>query len=194
MNKHSIGALIGAFFLIGSPNMALAQISELRLGLLSHNAEINAKNGGKEKGPDIEAQIVFESPSWLEWAQSPKPIIVGNLNTQGETSFFGGGLEWGIGLGENFELQPFLGIVVHNGDPLNNPYAPADSVRRAKFNAEELALGSRNLFWLGLNLERKINEDWAVAIHYEHLSHGQILGEGKNQGLDNIGLRIGRKF
>ena len=29
---------------------------------------------------------------------------------------------------------------------------------------------------------------------YEHLSHGQILGEGRNQGLDEIGVRAVWKF
>ncbi len=29
---------------------------------------------------------------------------------------------------------------------------------------------------------------------YEHLSHGQILGDGRNQGLDNIGLRVSYSF
>ena len=29
---------------------------------------------------------------------------------------------------------------------------------------------------------------------YEHLSHGQVLGNGRNQGIDNIGLRVSYTF
>jgi lipid A 3-O-deacylase len=29
---------------------------------------------------------------------------------------------------------------------------------------------------------------------YEHLSHGQILGNGRNQGLDTLGLRVAYRF
>jgi lipid A 3-O-deacylase len=25
---------------------------------------------------------------------------------------------------------------------------------------------------------------------FEHLSHGQILGKGRNQGIDNVGVRV----
>ncbi|KAF0109875.1 MAG: hypothetical protein FD128_1873, partial [Hyphomonadaceae bacterium] len=46
-------------------NVAEAQISEIRLGVFDHNVNIHAKNGGKEKGPDVQAQVVFESPKWL---------------------------------------------------------------------------------------------------------------------------------
>jgi lipid A 3-O-deacylase len=77
---------------------------------------------------------------------------------------------------------------------LNNPYAPSDSIRRAKFNAEELALGSRDVFRLGFAVSYAPSDTWTTAIVYEHLSHGHILGGEKNQGLDNLGFRIGKSF
>lgn len=192
--KLPFGILGCLVCLLSMPSIAEAQISEVRFGVFDHNVNIHAKNGGKEKGPDIQAQMVFESPSWLEWAYGPHPLIVGSLNTHGETSFLGAGMEWSVPLGEQFELQPFIGVVYHNGDFLDNPYEPADGSMHTWFNDEKLALGSRDLFWIGFNLERKLSDEWAIVFHFEHLSHGQILGSGKNQGLDNFGLMIARKF
>jgi lipid A 3-O-deacylase len=36
-----------------------------------------------------------------------------------------------------------------------------------------------------------LDSPWMVQGYYEHLSHGQILGEGRNQGLDEFGIRVG---
>ena len=51
--------------------------------------------------------------------------------------------------------------------------------------------GREDLFRTTLALTWDIGETWALQGIYEHLSHGQILGEGRNQGLDEIGMRAG---
>lgn len=55
-------------------------------------------------------------------------------------------------------------------------------------------LGSRDLFRTGLAVDRKLNDRWAVGVEWTHFSHGQILGQGRNQGLDATGLRLTRAF
>ena len=40
----------------------------------------------------------------------------------------------------------------------------------------------------------RVSDDWAVHALWEHLSHGGIIGEGKNQGLDSLGVRFARTF
>jgi lipid A 3-O-deacylase len=142
----------------------------------------------------VQAEILWDSPRWLGFAASPRPSAVISINTQGETSFAGIGLDWSFPIGERFSVDPYLGYVIHTGDPLENPYAPSDSARRAKFNAEELALGSRDLFRLGFAVSYRHNEKSTSSVVYEHLSHGHILGGAKNQGLDNVGIRLGRTF
>lgn len=119
-----------------------------------------------------------------------------SANLAGETSFGGAALEWRIplGAGGNWSFDPHFGVVVHDGDPLRNPFPPSQSVDRARFDAEELALGSRDLFRLGFGVTWRATEDWNVQFAFEHLSHGQILGDGVNQGLDNAGVKIGRRF
>lgn len=174
---------------------ASAKVSEARIGVFAHNVETNvAKNAGKEGGQDIQAELLFDSPDWLKIIAAPRPALVVSLNTEGETSFAGVSLDWRFPLTKAISIDPYLGYIVHTGDPLNNPYGPADSVRRAAFNAQELALGSRDLFRLGFALSYDLAPSWTTAVVYEHLSHGHILGGEKNQGLDNLGIRLGRKF
>jgi lipid A 3-O-deacylase len=55
-------------------------------------------------------------------------------------------------------------------------------------------LGSRDLFRTSLALTWDLSESFAVQGIYEHLSHGQILGSGRNQGLDEIGVRAVWRF
>jgi lipid A 3-O-deacylase len=174
---------------------AQAKVTEVRGAIYAHNVETNvSKNAGKEDGPDVQAEVLWDSPRWLGFAASPRPSAVISINTHGETSFAGVGLDWSFPIGERFSVDPYLGYVIHTGDPLENPYAPSDSERRAKFNAEELALGSRDLFRLGFAVSYRHNEKWTSSLVYEHLSHGHMLGGSKNQGLDNLGIRLGRTF
>lgn len=195
LTSHSLiaGFSLVIASLLGAP--AQAQISEVRGAIMAHNIETNvSKNAGKEDGPDLQVEVLWNSPDWLKFAFSPRPSVVASLNTQGETSFAGIGLDWTFPVSDSITIDPYLGYVIHNGDPLENPYAPADSVRRAKFNAEELALGSRDLFRLGVAVGYRHSETWTSYLVYEHLSHGHILGGSKNQGLDNVGIRLGRTF
>ena len=187
----SLALAMGSLFALP----AQGQISEVRGALMAHNIETNvSKNAGKEDGPDVQVEVLWNSPDWLKFAFSPRPGVVASLNTQGETSFAGVGLDWTFPVSKNITIDPYLGYVIHNGDPLDNPYAPADSARRAKFNAEELALGSRDLFRLGFAVGYRHSETWTSYLVYEHLSHGHILGGSKNQGIDNVGIRLGRTF
>jgi lipid A 3-O-deacylase len=57
------------------------------------------------------------------------------------------------------------------------------------FSANHVLLGSEDLFRTSLALTWKFSDTWGVQGIYEHLSHGQILGKGRNQGLDEIGVR-----
>jgi lipid A 3-O-deacylase len=193
-------AVVAAAMAVGAaPSMAQAQVSEARIGVLQHNIQLgDPKNANKENGPDLQGEVLFNSPSWLTWAGSPRPSFLGSLNTAGETSYAALSLEWQFPVSERFSINASFGYAIHNGDPLVNPYAPADSDRRARFNREELALASRDLFRTSLSVGYTLNEQWRIYGIVEHLSHGEILAEGggdaKNAGLDNIGIKFGRTF
>lgn len=191
--RVATGLAFGITSLFALP--AQAQIREVRRAIMAHNTETNvSKNAGKEEGPDVQVEVLWNSPNWLKFAFSPRSGVVASVNTQGVTSFAGVGLDWTFPVSKKITIDPYLGYVIHNGDPLENPYAPADSARRAKLNAEELALGSRDLFHLGFAVGYRHGETWTSYLVYEHLSHRHILGGSKNQGIDNVGIRLGRNF
>lgn len=171
---------------------AEAGVSEVHLGVMAHNIQvIDGKNANKEDGPSIEAQLTFDSPHILHWMGAPRPYVVGSLNTQGDTSFGGFGLEWRWRFAEGWQLNPGLGYVIHDGE-LENPYPPGP--QSTAFADQHVLLGSRDLFRTSLGVTREFTEHWSGQLFFSHLSHGQILGHGRNQGLDQLGVRIGYRF
>lgn len=177
-----------------APSVACAEvIDELRLGATAHNITIlDEKVGSKESGPNLEGEVVFAPPRALRWLGAPRPYLMVSYNTHGKTSWAGGGLYWRIRLSENWALEPGLGYVLHNGE-LDIPYPNGDP-RNAAFAAENVLLGSRDLFRDTIALERRWSKSFATQLFYEHLSHGDILGRGRNQGMDELGLRAVIRF
>ncbi len=172
---------------------AHADAAEVHAGVMLHNICVtNCKNADKEGGPSVELQVSFDSPEFLNWALSPQPYVMASLNTAGDTSFAGVGLEWRWDFAPGWALEPGLGYVVHDGK-IENPY-PNGTPEAAAFAEEHVQLGSRDLFRTSLALTRDLPGPWEIQVQYEHLSHGQILGSGRNQGIDEIGIRIGYRF
>jgi lipid A 3-O-deacylase len=168
---------------------AAAQIDSARLGVLEHNICVtDCKNADKESGVNISGELRFASPAFLSWALSPHPYVLASVNTDGNTSYGGVGLEWDFPFGGAWHFEPGVGYVVHDGT-VNNPF-PSGTQEAVDFSENHVLLGSEDLFRTSLALTWDVTETWSVQAIYEHLSHGQILGEGRNQGLDEIGLRL----
>jgi lipid A 3-O-deacylase len=188
----TVGAL-GALAAFAGPAAAEGQGVEARFGVMAHNIKvIDGKNADKEDGPNLSLEAAFPSPDWLDWAGSPRPYLTASINTAGATSFAGGGVEWDWALGGGWAINPGLGLVAHNGE-LENKF-PSGDPRATAFAAENVLLGSRVLFRTSLGLSYDFDSVWRVQVQYEHLSHGQILAKGRNQGLDTLGLRIAYRF
>lgn len=172
---------------------AQAGVDEIHVGVMAHNICVtDCKNANKEDGPNVEFQVSFDSPGFLDWAGSPQPYVMASANTAGQTSFGGAGLEWSWEFAEGWALEPGFGYIVHDGE-LDNPFANG-TPEAAAFAEEHVLLGSRDLFRTSIGLSREFEGPWEAELFFEHLSHGQILGEGRNQGMDQIGLRLGYKF
>jgi len=164
-------------------------VDEIRLGVVQHNVCIaNCDNADKEDGPNISGEIVFNSPDFLSIVWSPRPYVMGSVNTAGDTNFGGAGLHWNWDFADGWSLEPGVGYVIHDGE-LNFPFPQGDP-RNDPISAETVFFGSRDLFRTSLSLNRDLGEKWGAQVMYEHLSHGQILGSGRNQGIDNIGVRV----
>ncbi len=172
---------------------AEAGVASAHAGLVAHNIKVvDDKNAEKESSAILEAQVNFDSPGFLDWLGSPEPYVLGAANLGGETSFAAAGLEWRWALGEKWALTPSLGYAVHDGE-LDNPH-PGGSLEAAQFQAEHVLYGSRDVWRVTVGLSRQIGAGVEAQVVATHYSHGQILGSGRNQGVDQIGLRIGKRF
>ena len=176
-----------------APVASAELLSEVRFGVTQHNICVqDCDNADKEDGPNINGEIVFNSPDFMSILWSPRPYVMGSANTAGKTSFGGFGFHWNWDFAEGWSLEPGVGYVVHDGS-LKSPFPQGDP-RGDAFTEENVLLGSSDLFRTSLSLNRDLSDTWGVQIMYEHLSHGQILGDGRNQGLDNLGVRVMYKF
>lgn len=172
---------------------AEAGVDEVHVGVMAHNiCVINCDNANKEDGPNVEFQVSFDSPSFLNWAFSPQPYLMASVNTSGNTSFAGAGLEWRWNFADKWALEPGFGLAVHDG-ATDNPYANGTPEAEA-FSNENVLLGGEVLFRTSLGLTYDFRGPWEAQLFYEHLSHGQILESGRNQGLDEFGIRFGYRF
>ncbi len=183
-----VGAAAVAFALAGG-TPAFAQVDSVRLGVMDHNIKVtDGKNADKESGVNINGEVRFASPDFLRWAMSPHPYAMASVNTDGNTSFAAVGLAWEFRLSERWRFESGFGYALHNGE-VNNPF-PAGTQAAVDFSETRVLLGSRDLFRSSLALSYALSDTLAVQALYEHLSHGQILGKGRNQGLDEIGVRL----
>src|ERR1043165_3875625 len=101
---------------------ASAQVESVRLGVMKHNICVtDCKNADKESGVNINGEVRFESPGFLQVIWSPKPYVMAAVNTDGNTSCGGVGLQWDFNLTDNIIFEPGFGYVLHDGE-VNNPY------------------------------------------------------------------------
>jgi lipid A 3-O-deacylase len=193
MKYAAFGALAGTMALGCVATAAAGPVAEARFGVLAHNVGLlEQKNANKEASPNLSAELVFQSPAFLEWALAPRPYVNASLNTGGDTSLGSVGLEWNFALGESWAFQPGIGYALHNGE-VRNPFPNGDP-RAQAFVKDKVLLGSQDLFRVSMAVERKLSDKWGAQVLWEHYSHGQILGKGRNQGLDELGVRVTRKF
>jgi lipid A 3-O-deacylase len=192
MRGQAVGiAAFGAALMMAPA--AQAGVDEIHVGVMDHNiCVVNCDNADKEDGPNLEFQVSFDSPSFLSWAGAPQPYVMASVNTAGDTSFGGAGLEWRWNFAGNWALEPGVGIVVHDG-AVNNPYANGTQ-EAADFSEENVLLGSEALFRTSIGLTYDFAGPLEAQLFFEHLSHGQILASGRNQGLDQAGIRVGYQF
>lgn len=164
-------------------------LSDVAVGVLAHNIQVTeGKNAGKEDGPTVEAQLTWGPIEALSVIGSPRPFVSAALNVAGDTSLAAAGLEWRFELGEVWRLYSSFGYAVHDGE-VGNPFRNGDP-RATQFTNEHVLLGSRDLFRTGLVVSRKMGENWSAEAIYTHYSHGQILGNGRNQSINQLGLRV----
>lgn len=192
--RAGFAALAAALGLAGVSTRAHAQpIAEAHVGLMAHNVRVtDKKNAGKESGPNVEVGVALKSPSFLKPIGAPKPYAMASLNVNGNTSFVAAGLQWRADLGGGYAFEPALGVAWHDA-ALRNPFPNGDP-RATQFSDKNIINSSRDVFHTTLAMSRTMGDRARIVFAYEHLSHGQILGKGRNQGIDQVGIRVVRRF
>jgi hypothetical protein len=66
----------------------------------------------------------------------------------------------------------------------------AEIDRRTYLYYHRIDFGSKVLFEPELALGYQVSDKVSVELSYTHLSNGQIFHQGKNQGLDDAGVRL----
>jgi len=152
-------------------------VSEVRGGVYAH--DVSFWSFHREDGADINGEVLFVSPDFLEAVWSPRPHVGVTVNMNGNTSHAYGGLTWEYDLPADFFVDLNLGLSANNGYRNTN-------------KDDRKSLGSPVLFRvggaLGYNLTEKVN----ISIQYEHMSNAYICNP--NEGMDNVGVRLGYRF
>jgi lipid A 3-O-deacylase len=182
--------LIAVAGLIGP---AQAKIDELRFAYVNNLQDDHGEIVDGKEGENVELELVSSSPDFLNIIGSPRPYLMvsGNVSNDG-VNFGGVGLLWRWEFADGWAFEPGFGYIVHDGE-LDNPF-PDNTVAAADFSEEHQLLGSRDLFRTSFALEREFGPRFAGQLYWEHMSHGQILDTGRNQGLDYVGVRLLYRF
>jgi len=179
-------AVLCTVLALGAP--AYSQIDEVRVGVAAHDLARN-----NEAGVQIIVEALFDSPGFLSWAFSPRPYLQGSFNTAGNTNLGSAGLSWTLPATRRLSFEGAAGISYNDG-VLDVVHLPPDDPYRIRTAETRALLGSHWLFHLRLGADYALSERWALGVFYEHYSHGQILASGRNQALDEAGVRLGYRF
>ncbi|MBV8574140.1 MAG: acyloxyacyl hydrolase [Acetobacteraceae bacterium] len=187
----------GALLLLtaGTDRAAAQQIvSEVRFGVLAHDVPFLGAH--KEGGADLNGEIVFVSPipdsaianipPLVRWMLQPRPNIGGDVNTAGATSQLYFGLVWTAPLAHDlFTRNDGLFLSLGLGPAFNNG-------KIATSQPDRKSLGSQVLFHPSVEFGYRFNRRYSVSLYYEHSSNAGLAQE--NEGLNNVGLRVGLAF
>jgi lipid A 3-O-deacylase len=203
--RGTAAAMTAALGLAGAWPPASANAAEAFVGLYGHDVTfvgdlVGLGAAGREHGVDLHLGYRTGRVDALRWIGRPQVHVFASVNSQMTSHFGGAGVNWRIPLGgKRFYLRPGMGLVYTTGKvdhpPANIPgLSLAEQDRRASLYYNRIDFGSHVLFEPELALGVDLNDRLALEASYVHLSHGQILASGKNQGLDDAGLRLVWKF
>ncbi len=159
-------------------------VDELKLGVLKHDIPLFGHQ--KEGGADINGEVLFKSPSWLDWAFAPRPHVGVSINTNRDTDQAYAGLTWTLfkvpGL---FSPEGSLFTNFAFGGTIHDGHLTSD-------RSDEKQLGSRVLFRESLEVGYEFQPRYSVSLYLDHASNAGLTRH--NDGLTNAGVRLGYGF
>ncbi len=180
--------------------LSSARCAELLVGAFAHDVTfignaIGVGAAGREQGTDLHIGIRSDPVEALRLIGRPQAQGFVSLNSDGTSNFVAVGLSWPVDLPGRFYVRPGLGLAYTDGKvdlpPVNAPgLAPSEIQRRLKLYNSRIDFGSHLLFQPELSVGIGLSPRWSAELTYVHLSNGQVFARGKNQGLDDAGLRL----
>ncbi|MBI1686223.1 acyloxyacyl hydrolase [Caulobacter hibisci] len=179
-----------------------ASAGELLVGAYKHDVTfigeaVGLGAAGREDGVDLHLGYRTDRLENLTWLGKPQVHAFVSLNSEDTSNFVAAGFSWPIELGDKggFYFRPGMGLAYTDGEtglPPANAAGISDEerARRIKLYYTRIDFGSKVLFQPELSLGYRFNDKWAAELSYVHLSNGQIFHQGKNQGLDDLGVRL----
>ena len=188
-------AAVGVLGLAGHAGAA-----ELLLGAYAHDAAfiggaLGTGSADREGGADIQLGVRSERIRALSLIGAPQAHAFVSLNTERTSDFVAAGLSWPIPITERFYFRPGLGLAYTNGKAglpaVNAPgLTPEEIQRRLHLFQTRIDFGSHLLFEPELNLGVHLTPRLSAELSWVHISNGEIFHHGKNQGLDDAGVRV----
>jgi hypothetical protein len=158
---------------------------EVRLGALAHGVW-GVENGSVSLNGEFVAKKVWFYPVAPEWRWLIPRFHVGIMgNTGGKTSYaYAGGL-WTYDVTRKLFAEIFLGGALHDGSLVGEPVDPGRS-----------GLGCRVEYHLGGSIGYRITPQWSAMVTLDHVSNGKGVWSNcqRNQGLNEVGVRVGYSF
>jgi lipid A 3-O-deacylase len=163
-------------------------LSEVRLGLNAHNATsgflpiIQARQFDLGEFDDLSFDVLFKSPDIdaFRWLLSPRPNVGATINLQGKESTFHAGLTWQAHIFSSpIYVEGTFGAAANTGYLNDAPVGYRN-------------LGCRVQFYETFGVGADLGSNWDATLSYEHTSNADLCSA--NQGLSNLGVRIGYKF
>ncbi len=161
-------------------------INEGKLGMLAHDIRVLGLGRPGETGADVNVEILFTSPAFLQALGTPRLHLGLAVNTAGMTDYGYLGLTWSgrpwrplLTLPDGLFVAGSLGGAAHDGY-LNT--APPGRKR----------LGSRLLFRESVESGYQLTRRLSLSVIFDHLSNAGLAHY--NQSLNNLGVRVGVLF
>ena len=178
--------ILAAVVLAAASTVAVAQaqiVDEFKFGVLAHDVGLFDRH--VETGADVNFEILFTPPAFLDIIGSPRPHLGGSLNTAGNTNSGYFGLTWGITLIQNL-FHSGDGVFVNGslGGALQDGYTNSAPPGRK-------TLGSTALFRESVELGYQLTPRFSISGFVDHMSNANLAPH--NAGITDAGARLGFK-
>lgn len=159
-------------------------VDEVKLGVLAHDITLGGRS--VESGADLNGEVLFNGPSFLDYIGAPRPHLGLSINTDGNTDQAYFGLTWGLPIVKSIVGQSdALTIYGSLGGALQDGYEDSAPPGRKK-------LGSVALFREAVEFGYQITPVYSISGIVDHISNANLASH--NAGITSAGARIGIKF